>query len=254
ERAVEYFQRAIERDPEYALAHAGLADAYLLLGSYNYMPLDQAHARAKAAVDRALALDEMLAEAHATRGQLLRRDRDWNGEEREYRRAIELNASYATAQQWHPTLRAAVARFAAAHATAPRATPAVVLTLARKHEGALEQLARPLELEPSFASAHAWISLVRAEQGRYDEAIRAARRAVELSPDNPNLQVGLAYACARLGERDRALAIVQDAQARGARGWPGMIFAALGDIDRAFACIEDALQLGASWGTLLYLP
>jgi len=265
EHAVEYFQRAIERDPEYALAHAGLADAYLLLGSYNYMPLDQAHARAKAAVDRALALDEMLAEAHATRGQLLRRDRDWNGEEREYRRAIELNASYATAHQWYATLLAALARFDEAIAEIRRAeqldplshavsvTAAVVLMLARKHEAALEQLARALELEPSFASAHAWISLVRAEQGRYDEAIRAARRAVELSPDNPNLQVGLAYACARLGERDRALAIVQDAQARGARGWPGMIFAALGDIDRAFACIEDALQLGESWDSLFYL-
>ena len=132
-------------------------------------------------------------------------------------------------------------------------TAAVVLTLARKHEAALEQLARALELEPNFASTHAWVSLVRAEQGRYDEAIQSARRAVELSPDNPNLQVGLAYACARLGERDRALAIVQDAQARGARGWPGMIFAALGDNDRAFACIEDALRVGESWDSLFYL-
>ena len=265
ERAVEYFQRAIERDPHYALAHAGLADAYLLLGSYNYLPLDQAHASAKAAVNRALALDEMLAEAHATRGQLLRRDRDWSGEEREYRRAIELNASYATAHQWYATLLAALARFEEAIVEIRRAeqldplshavsvTAAVVLMLARQHEAAMEQLARALELEPSFASAHAWISLVRAEQGRYDEAIRAARRAVELSPDNPNLQIGLAYACARLGERDRALAIVQDAQGRGARGWPGMIFAALGDNDRAFACIEDALQVGESWDSLFYL-
>ncbi len=265
EQAVEYFHEAIGRDPEYASAHAGLADAYILLGSYTHMPLKEAYGKAKEAVERALELDRTLAEAHASHGQILRWQRDWLGEEAAYRRAIELNPSYATAHQWCATLLAALGRSDEAlreirlaeeldplsHAIS--VTAVVVLYAAREYDTALEQLNRVLELEPNFASVHAWFGVIHAEQGRYQEAIDAIDRALELNPDNPNQLFGLAYAHARMGQREKAIEVVNRAREEGVRGWLGMIWATLGDMDRAFECMEEALHEGESWDAMFYV-
>jgi serine/threonine-protein kinase len=180
EQAVEYFQGAIELDPGYALAYAGLADANLLLGSYMYLPWEEAMSRVKVAAERALDLNPSLAEAHTSRGQVLRLELDWRGEEEAYRRAIELNPSYATAHHWYATLLAALGRSDEALREIRRAeeldplshaisvTVAVVLFVARDYDGALEQLGRALELEPNFGSTHAWLGIVYAQLGRYD--------------------------------------------------------------------------------------
>jgi serine/threonine protein kinase/tetratricopeptide (TPR) repeat protein len=265
ERAIEYFQRAVEQDDSFAPPHAGLANAYLLLGSYNLMPLEEAHAKAKASANDALARDERLAEAHAARAQILRRERNRTGEEAEYRRAIELNPNYATAHQWYATLLAALGRFDEAIREARRAeeldplshavsvTVGIVLYISRQYEAALAQLGRALELDPGFASTHVWLANVRAELGRYEDAIQSAQHARELSPDNPNVCAPLAVLYARLGERDKALALVQEVEARGVRGWPGIVHAALGDHDRAFQSMEQAFRLGESWESLFYL-
>jgi serine/threonine-protein kinase len=265
EQAVEYFQEAIGRDVEYASAHAGLADAYILLGSYTHMPLREAYGKAKEAVERALELDRTLAEAHASHGQILRWQRDWLGEEAAYRRAIELNPGYATAHQWYATLLAALGRPEEAlqeihlaeeldplsHAIS--VTAVVVLYAARQYDTALEQLNRVLELEPNFASVHAWFGVIHAEQGRYQEAIDAIDRAFELNPDNLNQLFGLAYAYARMGEREKAVEVVNRAREGGVRGWLGMIWATLGDMDSAFECMEEALHEGESWDAMFYV-
>ena len=264
EQAAEYFEEAIERDENFASAYAGLADAYLLLGSYHYMPHEEAISKAKAAVERALQLDDALAEAHASRGQVLRSEMDWNGERAEYLRAIELNPSYATAHQWYATLLAALGRSDEAlreirlaeeldplsHAIS--VTVVVVLFLARKFDEALEQLDKTLELEPNFASAHAWRGILYATVGRHDEVPAAVERAAQLAPDNPNVWIGLGYSYATTGQREKAIDIIDQAHARGAVGWTALIWAALGENDKAFECLEQQLLASPSWNSLIY--
>jgi serine/threonine-protein kinase len=198
EQAVEYFEQAIAEDSSFALAYSGLADAYLLLGSYGHLTRAESHSRAKAAAEQALALDETLAEAHTSRGQVLRSERDWRGEEEEYRRAIELNPSYATAHQWYATLLCALDRMDEALGEIRRAeeldplshaisvTVGVILLLARDYDGAIEQLHKTLELEPHFFSAHQVLGGAYALKGRYEQAIAATERAIELNPDSPD--------------------------------------------------------------------
>jgi len=263
-QAVRYFQNAIDRDPDYAAAYAGLAEAKLLLGSYGAMAPGVAHEQALTAVSRALELDDSQAEAYAIRGQLLRHARDWAGEEEAYRRAIALNPNYATARQWYATLLAAQGRAIEADEQIRRAveldplshavgvTAAVVSFVSRRNEEALERLGRVHELAPDFASVHAWLAIVHADRGEYDRAIVSARRAIELSPGNPNVATGLAYAMARRGDREQALEIVEASVGRGAYSWPAMVHAALGDPDRAFALLDRAVDAEESWDGLYF--
>ncbi len=253
EQAVEYFQQAIEQDSEFALAYSGLADAYLLLGSYGHLSRAESHSRAKAAAEQALALDETLAEAHTSRGQVLRSERDWRGEEEEYRRAIELNPSYATAHQWYATLLCALGRMDEALREIRRAeelnplshaisvTVGVILLLARDYDGAIEQLHKTLELEPRFFSAYQVLGGAYAMKGLYEQAIAATERAIELNPDSPDQLSGRAVMYALWGRREKALELVEEAEARGDD--PSSIagvYAQLGDADRAFEWVERA--------------
>jgi serine/threonine-protein kinase len=266
EQAVEYLRQAIERDPAYALAYAGLADAYLLLGSYAYMPGVEALSKAKASAERALELDETLAEAHTSRGQVLRAGRDRRGEEEEYRRAIELNPSYATAHQWYATLLAALGRSEEALREIRRAeeldplshaisvTVAVVLFLGREYDAAMEQLGKTLELEPDYYSLHRMFGVLYVEAGLYEEAIGAVQRAIELNPEDPDLLVDLGCAYARSGKREKANVILEQAKQRGAdAGWIAALYTALGDLDRAFEWLERGLQESESRQSLFYL-
>ncbi len=255
EQAVEYFQQAIAEDSEFALAFSGLADAYLLLGSYGHLPRAESHARAKAAAERALALDETLAEAHTSRGQVLRSERDWRGEEEEYRRAIELNPSYATAHQWYATLLCAQGRMDEALREIRRAeeldplshaisvTFAVILLFARDYDTVIEQLQKALELEPNFHSAYGVLAPAYAQKGLFEQAMAALDRTLELNPDAPDHLAARAVLYAQWGKREKALALVQEARARGDD--PAVIAAVyvqLGDADRAFEWLERAFE------------
>jgi TolB-like protein/Tfp pilus assembly protein PilF len=259
ESAVDYFEQSIARDSRYAPAYGGLADAYLLLGSYEYMPELEAIPRAKEAVERALELDDRLAEAYASRGQILRSERDWAGEEAAYLRAIELNPNYATAHQWYATLLAALDRPEEAIREIRRAqelnplshaisvTAGVVLFLARDYEGAIEQLRRTLELDPEFFSAYAWLTMSYTELGRHEEAMRAWEALTELRPDLPGGRVLLALAHARAGQRERALQVLNQLEAAGEDPHlNATVYAALGERDRALDLLERALD-DESW-------
>ncbi len=254
ELSEQYFSRAIEKDPSYAPAHAGLADSYLLLGSYGYMPELEALARAKTAVDRALELDERLAEAHASRGQVLRAERDWAGEEREYARAIDLNPNYATAHQWYATLLAALGRREEAqrqvayardldplsHAIA--VTVAIVRFMSRDYEGAIEVLQGTLESTPDFFSAYAWLSLTYAEMERFDDSLAASDRLIAVRPDFP-VALTRATAYARAGRGEEAIALLDEMEtSTDIRVYRGIAYAQLGERDRAFAQLEECLD------------
>jgi serine/threonine-protein kinase len=256
EKAVEHFRQAIERDPDFALAYSGLADTYLLLGSYEIIERDEAYAKAKAAALRACELDDSLAEAHTSMGQVLRRERDWEGEEREYKRAIELNPSYATAHQWYSTLLAALGRMDEAVREVRRAeeldplshailvTSATVLNLARDVDCALRQLKKAIELEPDFTSAVAYSGYVYAQRGLFDEAFKAADRLVERFGEGDGGIMSLRSAIYALkGESEKARELLEKALAQGADpGIAGFIYAALGEHDRAFEYLERAVD------------
>ncbi len=266
EKSVEYFQQAIEHDPNFAHAYSGLADAYLLLGSYGMIERDEAYTKAKAAAENACELDDTLAEAHTSMGQVLRRERDWEGEEREYRRAIELNPNYATAHQWYATLLAALGRMDEAVREVRRAeeldplshailvTVAVVLDLARDVDGALRQIKKALALEPDFTSAVAYSGWVYAQSGMFDEAFETTNWMAErFGNEEGSVIAQRASIHALKGETEKARELVEQAIASEADpGLVGFIWTALGDHDRAFEWLNRAIDEN-SWFAFHFL-
>lgn len=263
--AARAFTRAIELDPAYAPAHAGLADTRLLLGAYGYMPELKAVAEAKASIEAALNKDERLAEAHASLGQVYRTERNWEAEERAYRRAIELNPNYATAHQWYATLLAALGRHEEAAreirlaqdldplSSAIGVTAGSLLCLKRDYDGAVEQLQRTLELDSDYFSPHAWLINAYGASGQREAAMEAYEKVAELRGDLRHSRLFLALVHAFLGETEQALSLVRALEREG--GDPislGIVYAQLGDADRAFQILNDALD-SDTWCMFLLL-
>ena len=205
--AIDSFQRAIGKDPSYALAYDGLADSYALLGSMTnrFMPRSVALPKAFAAVNRALQLDGKLAEAHASLGFLkMHYNWDWDGGEREFRRAIELNPGYATAHHWYAFELAGLSRFdEAIHEIreAQKDDPvsiiinndvAEILYFAGRYDEAIAQCQRTIELDPNFALVYLTLSRSQRQMGRYAEAASAARKGIDTDPSRLDLLIDLA--------------------------------------------------------------
>jgi TolB-like protein/DNA-binding winged helix-turn-helix (wHTH) protein len=161
QRAIEHFNRAIERDPTFAAAYAGLADTYLVAGAYDAIPADEALTRGKAAAARALELDEGLARAHyALATAYTWYDWDWGNAEREFRRALELNPNDALGRNWHGGY----------------------LSLRRRHDEAIGEHERARDLDPLSSIVNANLTRALYWARRYDEAIAQARRTREMDP------------------------------------------------------------------------
>jgi serine/threonine-protein kinase len=253
-RAIEYFQQAIGKDPKYALAYAGLADAYLALGVYYVEVLMDA----KAAAEQALAIDATLAEAHVALGQIkLWLDWDWPAAERELKRGIELNASSALAHNQYALYLATLNRLPDAIAEVKRAqeldplSPIVNSDLgwyqleAGQTSDAIAQFKRTIEFDPTSVSAHRGLGVAYSEQGTHDAALTELQRAVDLSQNSPVLLGQLGAAFARAGRRADAENVLRNLQTMSAREYvpssaPAMILAALGDKARALEALERA--------------
>ncbi|ODT04021.1 MAG: hypothetical protein ABS52_06445 [Gemmatimonadetes bacterium SCN 70-22] len=201
-RAIGHFQEAIDRDPSYALAYAGLGDAYNVLGYYNYLPPRESYPKAKAAAMRALDIDEALAQAHASLGYTrLFYDWDFRGAEASFRRAIELDPTYASAHQWYAWCLLVMRRMDEMIETMRTALQLDPLSLiinahmgyalfwAGRFDEALEQLARTQALDPEFALTYWPLGAVYVWQQRTDEAIAAFQRLVQLTGDT----IGMGY-------------------------------------------------------------
>lgn len=260
EEAVNYFQQAVDRDPTFALAYSGLADAYLLLGSYGMLPSDEAHEKAKVAAARALELDDNLAEAHTSRGQVMRLELQWQEAERAYQRAIELNPGYATAHQWYATLLASLGRMKEALQEVRRAeeldplshaigvTVAIILDLSRDVDGALKQLKKTLALEPDFRSALAISGWVYAQRGLFDEALAANELLAEkFGRDMPPVLASRAVILALRGDREEARSLREQAVANGLdAGFQAFVCAALGEFECALEALDRSIE-DRSW-------
>jgi tetratricopeptide (TPR) repeat protein len=265
-RAITYFQEAIEKDPHYALAHAGLADSYNVLAVLSEVPAEGAYARAKAAALEALRLDDGLAEAHTSLASVqLRHDWDWGGAEREFRRAIELNPSYPTAHYWYGLYLAEVGRPEEAVAEVRRAQEVdplslntsyhvgVVLYYVRRYDEAIEQLRSTLELEPGFVQGHRYLALACEQKRLYAEATAELQRAVALGGRSALLQSLLGHVDAVAGRKDQARKV-----ARALRAQPGtapyhlaVLYAGLGEKEEALRWLEKAYAERSSWLTVL---
>lgn len=216
-QAVEFYNQAIGKDPNFALAYSGLAETYALFSSYSVATARDSMPQAKAAAERALSLDESLAEAHSALGTYLNYyEWDRAGSERAYRRAIELNPNYATAHQWlgadNLVLRkrfdealAALRRAEELDPLSPIISMNVGLSLmfARRYDEAIAQLNRTLTLDPNFTYAHIVLGWTFASKGMYREAIAAYRKGLDLAYDPVNKGF-LALLLARTGQRAEA--------------------------------------------------
>jgi tetratricopeptide (TPR) repeat protein len=227
-RAIAYFTEAIEKEPDYALAYAGLADAYSVLGFYEFGTLapEENYQRAKTAAMRALELDETLAEAHTSLA-LAKVDveHDAAGAEREYRRAIELNPNYATAHHWYSDFLAAMDRQDEAMAEIKRALELDPLSLvinatlgerlfyARRYDDAVAQLRKTLEMEESFGPAHYLLGLAYEQKGMYEEALAELARARELSGGSPWMVAAFGHTLAMAGRRHEAQKVLVELKA-----------------------------------------
>lgn len=262
--AVDFFDQAIAKDPNYALAYSGLAESYVLFANYSVTsPLDSMP-KAKAAALKAIQLDDSLAEAHVALGIYLSAF-SWNqpAAEMEFRRAIELNPTYATAhQQFANYCLLSMGRFDEALEVARRGqeldpfSPVIStdvawpLYFARRYDEAIAQLEGSLKLDPNFAVTLRYRGNILETLGRPKEALAEYQKAVGLDPD-PYLRAMLARALAKSGQRAEALKIVDGIVTESAARYVpanavALAFAALGEKDKAFFWLEKDVADRAS--------
>jgi TolB-like protein/DNA-binding winged helix-turn-helix (wHTH) protein/Tfp pilus assembly protein PilF len=261
-RAIDQFKLAIDKDPNYAQAYTGLADSYALSGDWEYGLLspDEAFPKAKAAATKALALDDDLAEAHTSLAFVLDLY-DWNWElaEKEYKRALALNPSYATAHHWYAWHLIVMGRNSEALAESRKAesldplSPIIsadladALCVAHLCEESVQQSRKTLQMHPYFSVAHYQLGQAFAQRHMHDEAIAELRRAVELSGGNTAFESKLAYVYAVAGRTDEAMKIIKDLEGRPSRpasthAHIALIYVGLGDRDQAMSWLNKAYE------------
>ena len=254
--SIDYFQKAVDADPEYALAYAGLADAYILLNFFGF-PAAEAGLRAKAAAATAVQLDDRLVEGHTALAlATYLYDWDWPRAEQIFHRALELNRGYYQVHDWYGIALGGVGRFDDAIAQMERGLEIDPLSLilrhhiawqcilARDYDRALSQCQATLDMEPNFGFAHLWLGKVYALQGRHEAALIAAKKAASLLPESLSSGV-LGYALAVGGNHDDAEMYLRHLEQSSAEQYiepynRAAICAGLGDRERTLAWLERA--------------
>lgn len=258
--ALESFQDAIHKDPNYALAYAGLANTYTLLPAWALLPPKEGHPKARAAALKALALDESLAEAHAALAHTEHNyEWNWKAAEKSYRRAIDLNPNYAIAHHWYGSFLLEMGRKEEALAQKRLALQLDPLSLiinsdlgflyynTRQYDQAIEQLQKTIELDPGFTWTYQNLGFVYEQKKLYAESIASFQKALTLSPDSLEIQAELARAYAASGDSKKALQLLDRLLKTGRERYVAsfdiaMIYAALGEKDRAFEWLQKAFE------------
>src|SRR6266536_852940 len=260
-KAIDYYQQAIDKDPNYALAHVGLGNAFKALGGVlGFARPDATAPQGKADIMKALAIDDTLADAHAALGSFkLAYDWDWPGTEREYERALQLNPNLSSAHSGYGTYLQSLVRFDEAVAerelsrqldpTSPLAiaNAGYPLYYAHRFDQALEYYRKALELDPDYSWAHLWIGQVYVQQGRYSEAIAEIKKAIAFSNGNTRDIATLGHAYAVAGKRSEALKTLGELQERAKQQYVSpyfiaLIYAGLGEKDQTFRWLEKAFE------------
>ncbi|MBA3961798.1 MAG: tetratricopeptide repeat protein [Chthoniobacterales bacterium] len=255
---LQFFQRAVLKDPRFALGHAGIADANILLGKLGVLSAAEAATRARPEVSKAIALDDQLADGYVARGTLLT-DFDWNwpAAELDFKKAIELNPSSAAAHHWYARHLAELGRFGEAQHEIEAAqkidplSPAIavskakILLVAQQPREAIDACNRALEIEPNFASAYSLLGQAYSLNGEHDKAIAAVTRYVQLSRDSGYANLELAYAYVMAGNTKEADRIVHDVTTAGKAFSPydmATIYSARSDLQTGFHWLREAVR------------
>ena len=263
QKGLKYFQEAIERDPRYAPAYAGLADSYDLLGSYRTIQPRNAFRMAKEAAGKALQIDDELAEAYASLAATKFFYLEWNGVDENFRRAIELDPGYSTARHWYALYLAATGRneealvqIKLAQQLDPlsliiNANLAWCLYLGRDYDGAVKQSQVTLELDPNFPVAHEYLGQAYLEKGAYADAISELQKAFQLSRNDASIESELGNAYATMGRKQEARRVLDDLLQRLQHGNASpydiaMIYIGLGDHEKSLYWLNRAADEGST--------
>lgn len=270
-QAIECFNTAIAADPDYGLAYAGLADTHILLAAFAYgafRPHDE-WPRARAAAERALELDEQLAEAHTSLAFIrFRYDWDWSGAEQEFERAIELNPHYATARHWYAYFLSTRGRHEKALSEIRRAqeidplSPAIATGIGRflyfagRYDEAVSECRKALEIDTTFAGAHLDLGLIYEQLGRYDEALPELLQAVDLTGGSPVSLVHLGHLFGVSGRNDKALEVEIQLRRLSIQSYVApsdwaVFYLGIGDRATALTLLEQAYEVRTSFMILL---
>ena len=258
-KGIEHFQRAIDEDPAYAAAYAGMSDCYTILVVRYGLPSEEGIPKAKAAAMKALEIDDTLAEAHTSLAHCLLHNWEWEKAEREFKRAVELNPNDADAQNFYAEYLLAMGRVEQAISVQKRAQELDPLSLnfstnvanelffARRYDQAIDQCQKTLEMDHNFFWAHYRLGQAYEQKGMFEEAIAALQRAVELSQHNIEMLAALGRVLAVAGRREEARRIVDKLEAgmEHHHSWQydiALIYAGLGEDDRAFECLEKGYE------------
>ena len=268
-KAIGYFQQAIEKDPSYALAHDGVADCYVLLGWNSYLPPKDAFPKAKVAAMAALEIAPDLGEAHTDLAAVLwLHDWQWAEAQNEFKRSLELNPCYPTANHYYAECLMTLGRNAEALARMKKSLELDPLSLiinvaigwayyhARQYDEAVAQLLRTVELDPNYPMTFWILGLIYRETARYDLAISAGEKGVNLSGGSPLMRAALAQTFAAAGAPEKAIEIADELNELAKQRYVAPhffagIYVGLGEHDRAIEYLEKSCAEHCHW--LIYL-
>ena len=262
EKAIAYFGEAIDKDPNYALAHAGMADCYTLMGRHLYLPAKEAFSKARDFANRALELNNDLAEAHTSLAAVLFiYDWEWDAAEDQFKRAIQLNPNYATAHYWHSVLLQTTGRLQESVTAAEKAqvldplSPVIGMGVVQayffsgQYDKAVEECHRYLDMDPSFVVARDFLVHLHVQNGLFEEAAEEAKRLLDVSERKSEAMAHLAYVYAASGKTEEAKKLFEASVADAEFGYSNptifiIVCSILGDLDNAYRWAEKARESG----------
>jgi len=261
-RGIDFFHQAIEKDPAYPLAYAGIADCYNLLGWHDLFPPEEVHSKAKAAAEKALGIDETLSQAHASLAYVnMLYDWDWQAAEKEFIRALELNPNYAEAHQWYSEYLAYIGKHDESIKEATRAQKLDPLSLsinhnlglifyeARQFDLSIEKYQQTLQIDPSFIVSYNYLGLAYAGEKMYSDAIINVQKAIDLTERQSPLYIGtLGFIYASMGNREEAEEVLEHLLELSQHRYIApvslaIIYGALGQLDQAFEWMEKGYEI-----------
>ncbi len=268
-KAIASFERAIEIQPNYAAAYAGLADCYNMLGVYGALAPLETFPKAREAAERALSIDSKLAEAHTSLAFVMFREEwKWDEAENEFEQAIRLNPDYPQAHQWYANYLSAVGRHREAEQETRRVQELDPTSLilnahfgfiyfcAHRYDDVITLSQKTLDLDPNFFAARRYLGLAYTQKKMYDKAINEYQKALQASGNSALIKAELAQALASGGKRQEAETILEELKQLSSQRYISpyniaLIYVALGEKEQAFEWLEKAFEMRADF--LVYI-